>query len=205
MAGTSNGDWSAPLESDDPFDLFGLWMQEAVTVEINDPNAMSLATIDARGRPCVRIVLLKDFDREGFVFYTNTQSSKGDQLALNPVAGLCFHWKSLRRQVRIEGKVVPVSAQEADAYFPQRPRGSRIGAWASHQSRPLDQRKTLEERVTQFEQQYAGDDIPRPAHWSGYRIVPDYLEFWVDRPFRLHDRKTFTLVGQAWNIGRIYP
>ncbi|MFM2044377.1 MAG: pyridoxamine 5-phosphate oxidase [Pseudomonadota bacterium] len=194
----------------DPYDLFRAWFAEAEAAEVNDANAMTLATVDAAGRPAARIVLLKGLEADGFVFYTNTQSRKGDDLSANPVAALLFHWKSLRRQVRIEGRVEPVTAAEADAYFATRPRGSRIGAWASLQSRPLDARATLEQRVAALEAEYAGRDVPRPAHWSGYRVLPDYLEFWQDREFRLHDRITFhrspaDRVGGGWEIQRLYP
>ena len=199
-------DWQPPLDSDNPFDLFGTWLAAAEESEPNDPNAMSLATVNEDGLPAVRIVLLKGFDTDGFVFYTNTLSRKGQELWGNPVAALCFHWKSLRRQVRIEGAVLPVTEEEADAYYQQRPRGSRIGAWASKQSQNLPERAELERRVAAFEQEYPGDNIPRPAHWSGYRLVPNYLEFWVDRPFRLHDRKVFdNPTDGTWQISRIYP
>lgn len=189
----------------DPFHLFQAWFKDAEASEPNDPNAMTVATVDADGRPSARIVLLKGLDQTGFVFYTNTLSRKGSQLAARPAAALCFHWKSLRRQVRIEGRVERVSDAEADAYFATRPRGSRIGAWASLQSQPLDGRATLEGRVAALEAEYEGREIPRPAHWSGYRVVPDYLEFWQDREFRLHDRITFTASGEGWTIGRLYP
>lgn len=198
--------WQAPLDSDDPFVLFGDWLAAATETEPSDPNAMSLATITEDRLPSVRIVLLKGFDREGFVFYTNTLSRKGQELWAHPAAALCFHWKSQRRQVRIEGRVEPVPPQEADEYYPQRPRGSRIGAWASDQSRPLESRDVLEKKVAALEKQYQDDHIPRPAHWSGYRVVPYYFEFWVERPFRLHDRKVFCHpVNGIWDIVRLYP
>ncbi len=189
----------------DPFLLFRTWLKDAEGAELNDPNAMTLATVGEGGRPSARVVLLKGLDDTGFVFYTNTLSRKGVQLGARPVAALCFHWKSLRRQVRVEGEVERVTDAEADAYFASRPRGSRIGAWASLQSQPLDSRSTLENRVSQTEAMYAGREVPRPPHWSGYRIVPDYLEFWQDREFRLHDRITFSRQDDGWSVGRLYP
>lgn len=189
----------------DPFALFRDWFAEAERTETNDPNAMSLATVDAEGRPSIRIVLLKGLDDRGFVFYTNTESRKGDHLAVRPVAALCFHWKGLRRQVRIEGPVERVTAEEADAYFATRPRGSQVGAWASVQSRPLDRRDTLVARVAEVEAQYKDMPIPRPPHWSGYRVVPGYMEFWQDREFRLHDRITFRRDEDGWVTGRLFP
>ncbi len=189
----------------EPFSLFRTWMQEAEAAEVNDANAMALATVDAAGRPTVRAVLLKGLDERGFVFYGNTESRKGTNLAARPVACANFHWKSLRRQVRIEGAVEPVTPAEADAYFATRPRGSQIGAWASQQSRPLDSRATLEARIADLERQYEGRDVPRPPHWSGYRILPDYVEFWQDGQFRLHDRITFRREGPGWVVGRLYP
>lgn len=189
----------------DPFSQFRLWFAEAEAAEINDANAMSLASIGADGRPSVRIVLLKGLDDQGFTFYTNTQSRKGDQLAAHGVAALNFHWKSLRRQVRIEGKVEPVTDAEADTYFASRPRGSQIGAWASQQSRPLDARSTLEQATRDVEARYDGQTVPRPPHWSGYRVVPEWVEFWQDREYRLHDRITFTRTGDGWTKGRLYP
>jgi len=192
-------------QATDPFALFDLWFGEAKTAEPNDPNAMALATATPSGVPSVRTVLLKDFDRHGFVFYTNTESRKGNELAANPHASLCLHWKSLRRQIRIEGSVTPVGAQEADAYFRSRPRDSRIGAWASDQSRPLDARATLEAKIKQLDAQYPGEAVPRPPHWSGYRLAPSYFEFWHDRPFRLHDRIVFTAEGGGWIRSRLYP
>jgi len=201
-----NKNWDEPLVSDDPFALFGDWLTAAEQSEPNDPNAMSLATVTEDGLPSVRIVLLKGFDRDGFVFYTNTQSRKGNELWAHPAAALCFHWKSLRRQIRIEGPVFMVSEEEADLYYQQRPRGSRIGAWASDQSRILPERAVLEEKVADYERQYPGDAIPRPSHWSGYRLVPSDFEFWVDRPFRLHDRKFFSNpVNGLWDVVRLYP
>ncbi len=190
----------------DPFAQFRAWFAEAETAEINDPNAMSVATVGADGRPSVRILLLKGLDDRGFTFYTNTQSRKGEQLAATRFVALTFHWKSLRRQVRIEGPVERVTDAEADAYFASRPHGSRIGAWASQQSRPLDSRATLEQAVADTEARFGGDDVPRPPHWTGFRVVPDRIEFWQDREYRLHDRILFTRDGEGdWAKGRLYP
>ena len=187
------------------FKRFDSWFAEASAKEINDPHAMTLATVGANGRPSARIVLLKGHDENGFVFYTNTQSRKGDDLAAYPHAALLFHWKSLLRQVRIEGDVKLVTPEEADAYYATRPRLSRIGAWASDQSRPLPSRAVLEERVEEYEAKYPGDYIPRPPHWSGYRLVPRYFEFWQDMPFRLHDRTTYTRQDGGWAVGKLFP
>jgi pyridoxamine 5'-phosphate oxidase len=189
----------------DPFALFEIWMAEAASAEPADPNAMTLATVGANGAPSARIVLLKDMSREGFVFYTNTQSRKGVELAAHAQVALLFHWKSLARQIRVEGVASPVSEAEADRYYATRPRLSRLGAWASDQSRPLADRADLEARVAAMEQRYPGDHIPRPPHWSGYRVVPAYFEFWQDMPFRLHDRLVFKRDGQAWRDAKIYP
>lgn len=200
----TDGDFSAVR---DPFALFDSWLSDAVHSEVNDPNAMSLATVDDNGLPNARIVLLKGVDERGFVFYTNTESAKGRELAAHPKAALIFHWKSLRRQVRVRGLVERVSDAEADAYYSTRPRGSRIGAWASQQSRPLPERRVLEEAVRAFEDKYPGEDIPRPPHWSGFRIVPLAMEFWHDRPYRLHDRLVFERANatEIWRIFRLYP
>ncbi len=192
-------------DATDPFVQFQTWFTEAEATEVNDANAMSVATVAANGRPSLRILLLKGFDERGFAFFTNMQSRKGDQLAAHAVAALTFHWKSLRRQVRIEGLVEPVTPQEADEYFASRPRGSQIGAWASQQSRPLDQRETLEAAIRAVEARYEGQPVPRPPHWSGYRVVPDYIEFWQDREFRLHDRIVFTRTDGEWAKQRFYP
>ena len=192
-------------QATDPFALFAQWFEDAQRSEPNDPNAMALATATASGVPSVRIVLLKGYDSQGFVFYTNTESRKGHELAANPAASLCFHWKSLRRQIRIDGRVAPVTASEADAYFAGRPRDSRIGAWASDQSRPLDTRDVLEARIARYDAEFPGEPVPRPPHWSGYRLAPARFEFWHDRPFRLHDRITFTADPGGWSRARLYP
>ncbi|MEQ8966437.1 MAG: pyridoxamine 5'-phosphate oxidase [Azospirillaceae bacterium] len=197
--------------ADDPFDLFAEWMAEAEAHEVNDPNAMALATVGADGQPSVRMVLLKGVDEagaepRGFVFYTNLESRKGVQLAANGKAALCFHWKSLRRQIRVEGPVLAVSEEEADAYFESRPRGSRIGAWASKQSRPLSGRAELLRRAAEVGARHAVGRIPRPPHWSGFRVVPARIEFWRDRPFRLHDRLVYHRdQNGAWTTERLYP
>ena len=194
----------------EPFALWERWFAEAAACEPVDPNAMALATVDADGRPSCRTVLLKEASPRGFVFYTNTESRKGRALAAHAQAALLFHWKSLARQVRAEGVVEPVTAAEADAYFASRARVSRLGAHASLQSRPLDARHVLEARVAAFEREYPGEDVPRPPHWSGYRLVPDRLEFWQDMPYRLHDRVQFDRVppgqaGDGWAATRLYP
>jgi pyridoxamine 5'-phosphate oxidase len=194
-----------PLDSEEPFALFAAWLGEATTAEPNDPNAMALATVDERGMPDVRMVLLKGFDAAGFVFYTNLESRKGMELAAVPKAALCFHWKSLRRQVRVRGAVEPVSAAEADEYFASRPRLSRIGAWASDQSRPLESRLALEKSVALHTAKYALGAIPRPPHWSGFRVVPEEIEFWRDGAFRLHDRLRFAREGAGWSRTALYP
>lgn len=190
----------------DPFALFADWLQAATASEPNDPNGMALATVDETGLPDVRMVLLKGFDQDGFVFYTNLKSQKGQQLAANPKAALCFHWKSLRRQVRVRGTVNPVSPEEADEYFQSRARLSRIGAWASEQSRPLESRFALEKAVAFYTARFAAGTIPRPPHWSGFRIVPQAIEFWRDGAFRLHDRVRFTREERGgWNRAALYP
>lgn len=195
------------LRADDPFALFADWLAEARGSELNDANAMAVATADAGGLPDVRMVLLKDVDAEGFVFYTNLKSAKGRQLAGDMQAGLLFHWKSLRRQVRARGPVERVSEAEADAYFASRARESRIGAWASDQSRPLDRRETLKTRVADEERRFEGRDVPRPPHWSGFRVRPLVIEFWRDRAFRLHERLAFTRADPhaGWTQGLLYP
>ncbi len=194
-------------ETDDPFEQFSRWLSEAGASEVNDANAMTLATADSDGRPSARTVLLKEVDARGFAFYTNTESQKGRQLEVNPFAALCFHWKSLRRQVRVEGPVISVSDLEADEYYASRPRGSRIGAWASQQSRPLADRPTLLAAVARFDAEYQNRDVPRPAYWSGYRLTPMRIEFWQDGEFRLHDRFAFSRAsdGAAWTVQRLFP
>jgi pyridoxamine 5'-phosphate oxidase len=189
----------------DPFQLFSLWFAEAQTSEINDPEAMALATADAEARPSVRMVLLKDHGPDGFVFYTNELSTKGEQLSANPRAALLFHWKSLRRQVRVEGSVERIGNAQADAYFASRARDSQLGAWASDQSRPLDARATFERRFEEVKGRFEGRDVPRPPHWGGYRVVPERIEFWSDRPHRLHERRLFSRHGDTWNEGLLYP
>ena len=189
----------------DPHALFDAWMAEAEASEPNDPNAMALATVDARGQPSVRMVLLKGHDAAGFIFYTNQQSRKADDLSANARAGLLFHWKSLRRQVRIEGPVTPVSDAEANAYFSTRGRVSRLGAWASDQSRALPDRATLEARLAEVTARFEGAEVPRPPHWSGYRVTPETIEFWQDGAHRLHDRRLFTQAGGGWSEGLLYP
>jgi pyridoxamine 5'-phosphate oxidase len=200
--GLTDGDFTLAAE---PFDLFGAWLADATKSEPNDPNALALATVDADGLPDVRMVLLKGFDRQGFVFYTNFESAKGKEILGSMKAAMCFHWKSLRRQVRVRGPVEIVSDAEADAYYATRPRGSRIGAWASKQSRELESRFALEKAVAEYTARYPIGDIPRPAHWSGFRIIPQQIEFWHDRPFRLHDRVVFTRSGDGWEKTRLYP
>jgi pyridoxamine 5'-phosphate oxidase len=196
---------AADENHENPFELFRSWLAEAEPGEPNDPNAVALATADARGRPSVRMVLLKDVDERGFVFYTNLESRKGEQLAANPFAAMVFHWKSLRRQVRIEGAVEAVSPGEADAYFDSRARESRIGAWASRQSRPMEGRWDLEKRVARYTAEFGFGAIPRPPHWSGFRLIPERIEFWRDRPFRLHERILYERADTAWTVTRLYP
>jgi pyridoxamine 5'-phosphate oxidase len=191
----------------DPFVLFNDWLEDAKKKEPNDANAMALATADAHGAPDVRMVLLKGASADGFVFYSNGESRKGRQLAANAQAALCFHWKSLRRQVRVSGRVEPATAEEADAYFSTRAKDSQIGAWASEQSRPMEGRFELEGRIAKFAAKYALGKTPRPPHWIGWRVIPTRIEFWRDRPFRLHDRLEFTreVSGKPWTTRRLYP
>ena len=190
----------------DPFQLFDTWFAEAQASEPNDPNAMALATADAAGNPTVRMVLLKAHGRDGFVFYTNRNSEKGRQLAENPSAAILFHWKSLRRQVRIEGVVERSPDEQADAYFATRSRDSQLGAWASDQSRPLESRAAFERRYEEAKRRFEGEDVPRPPYWGGYRLVPRIFEFWQDRPHRLHERRVFLARGDgSWDQGLLYP
>jgi pyridoxamine 5'-phosphate oxidase len=189
----------------DPLQLFDEWFAEARASEINDPEAMALATANGEGCPSARMVLLKGHGPSGFVFYTNELSAKGEQLAENPKAALLFHWKSLRRQVRLEGAVERVSVQDADTYFASRARDSQLGAWASDQSRSLDCRETFEQRFDEVKRRFDGRDVPRPPHWGGYRVVPEQMEFWTDRPHRLHERRLFTRKGEGWAEGLLYP
>lgn len=192
-------------EPDDPIARFEAWLAEATASEPNDPNALCLATATPDGRPSARMVLLKGVDARGFVFYTNLESRKGGELAANPHAALCFHWKTLQRSVRVEGPVEAVSREEADAYYASRARGSRIGAWASRQSRPLEGRWALERAVAETTLRFGVGEIPRPEHWSGFRVLPERIEFWRDMPFRLHERQVFHRAGEGWRIEALYP
>lgn len=192
---------------DNPLTAFAAWLSEAEKTEPNDPNAMSVATVDTQGMPNVRVVLLKGVSDEGFVFYTNLESAKGQELGMTAKAALCFHWKSLHRQVRVRGEVEQVSDAEADAYYASRARGSQIGAWASQQSTPLSDRETLEARVAEFEEKFANQDVPRPSHWSGWLIKPQEIEFWQDGDFRLHDRIVYRRPDDVsgWQTVRLFP
>ena len=189
----------------DPFQLFDQWFAEARASEINDPEAMALATATPRGRPSVRMVLLKGYGPDGFVFYTNQRSRKGEELAANPHAALLFHWKPLLRQIRVEGPVSIVSGEEADAYFASRSRDSQLGAWASNQSWSLPSRAEFEKKYEDVRAKYEGEDIPRPPHWGGFCVNPESFEFWTDRPHRLHERRLFTREGGGWREGLLYP
>lgn len=201
--GLTSGDFT---QASEPLRLFAEWLADAEKSELNDPTAVALATVDENGLPDARMVLLKGFDEKGFVFFTNFESAKGRQLLATGKAAMCFHWKSLRRSVRLRGEVDTVSEAEADEYFRSRARGSRIGAWASRQSRPLESRFALEKAVAEYAARYAVGDIPRPPYWSGFRIKPVSIEFWHERPFRLHDRLKFTARSDGnWDKVRLYP
>lgn len=197
---------SGPVPTnDDPIAQFQAWMEEAARSEPNDPNAVCLATATPEGRPSARMVLLKGVDARGFVFYTNYESRKGQELLANPNAALCFHWKTLHRSVRVEGPVEQVGAEEADAYYASRARTSRIGAWASRQSRPMEGRFALEKAVAEYTLKFGLGEIPRPPHWSGFRILPQRIELWRDMPFRLHERRVFHRDGSAWRVETLFP
>jgi pyridoxamine 5'-phosphate oxidase len=189
----------------DPIALFETWFAEARASEPSDAEAMAFATADSDGRPSVRMVLLRSFGPEGFGFFTNLDSRKGSELAANPNGALAIHWKSLRRQVRAEGRVGQVSEEEADAYFASRSREARIGSWASDQSRPLESREAFEKRYADMQRRFEGEDVPRPERWSGFRLIPRSIEFWSDRPHRLHERRLFTRSGNDWTEGLLYP
>lgn len=191
--------------SKDPFSIFDSWFKEARETELNDGNAMTIATVNAHGQPAARMVLLKGYSPDGFIFYTNQQSRKAADIAANSKAAILFHWKSLRRQIRIEGSLTTVDDAVADAYFATRSRDSQLGAWASDQSRPLDSRETFEARYAEMKTKFEGGDVPRPPHWSGYCLTPDRFEFWQDREHRLHERRTFERDASNWTEGLLYP
>ncbi len=191
--------------SDDPYEIFVDWFQFAKRFEPNDTNAMSVATVDSTGLPNVRILLLKDVSDRGFSFYSNSESTKGLELAANPQAALCFHWKTVRRQVRIRGPVSELSAEECDAYFAERARGSQIGAWASFQSRPIENRELLDQRIADYEEIYRDRDVPRPDNWKGWIVHPQEIEFWINRPYRLHERLVFEQEADGWKQTYLYP
>jgi pyridoxamine 5'-phosphate oxidase len=205
LAGVAAAEPLAPITDQDPIALFQRWFGEALKAEPNDANAMTLATVDAEGMPDARMVLLKGADDAGFTFFTNLGSAKGRELAANPKAALVFHWKSLRRQVRVRGDVTPVSPEESDAYFATRARSSQIGAWASDQSRELPDRLAFERRIAEMGLKFGLGAVPRPPHWGGYRLAPRTIEFWRDRPFRLHERLVFDRATGGWTIRRLYP
>ncbi len=193
------------LSENEPFTLFSKWFTEAEAAEPDNPNAMALATVDAQGLPNVRIILLKEFGPKGFVFYTNLESAKGTELTATPKAAIVLYWKSLNRQIRVRGNIECVSAEEADAYFSSRPREAQLGAWASKQSHPLESRSALEKEIAKVAAHHATASVPRPPHWSGFRLVPLSIEFWADRPFRLHDRLLFTRNDAGWTKTQLYP
>ncbi|HEX6784947.1 MAG TPA: pyridoxamine 5'-phosphate oxidase [Sphingomicrobium sp.] len=189
----------------DPFQLFDEWFAEARASELNDPEAMALATADDEGLPSVRMVLLKGYGPDGFIFYTNQRSRKGEELAANPHAALLFHWKSLRRQVRVEGPIINIPSEQADAYFASRSRDSQLGAWASNQSWSLPDRAEFEKRYEDMRAKFEGEEVPRPPHWGGFRVMPETIEFWSDRPHRLHERRLFSRGAEGWSEGLLYP